>query len=1100
MKRLSWIFSLLLFVSTLAVPSTTLAKSSIDIVFVIDRSGSMASSINAVKDNVAAFADMLAARGISYRLGLVSYEETSTRYAFTSDVNTFKAQLGKISVDGGTENGLDAIMNAAQYYPFDVNASKYFILIGDEVVTSDQGYTVPSVIQYMNSMKIKLTTIGIDEIKSQFKQLSDQTGGMYLDLYSNFSTSLTRIFEQIQRIPTLEIINPSSGQMLSDLNTAFIPSVKVTDPDSDTLQLAYYVDSETVPRDKKTVSNTMTAQTVSFNALNIGTLSEGNHTFRFTVYDGSDTVQDTVTVKVDKSVPTLGTIRTAATATTIQISGSATDSGSGLSTAPYRYTVGSLPSSWTSATTFTHSNLVPNTAYTVVFEARDAAGHIAQKIETVWTKGQVPILGREQASETSAVLSLQDSNPASTFYQVRSGALYVSGTGTLTTAPSWIMPTNKKITVTGLTSNTEYSFQAKARNQNSEETDFGATLSLSTLAAPPAASAITSNAEQHSIRLNWPPVAGITQFEVEADGSVISVGASATFSHSGLAPNTRHTYRVRANNAGGTGNWSQPVVVFTLPDPPGIPANIQARPTQTEVTITWDSVARAESYDVEADGTVIEGDMQTKFVQSGLEAQSDHTYRVRAKNSGGVGEWSVPVTVQTLPYPPKTPEGLSSAVAIHEVTIQWKASEGATGYEVEADGLILNNEGATSFLHEGLLPLSGHTYRVRAVNAGGKSLWSAPLTVTTHPERPLKPTNVMTTAEQNTITVMWYQVAHAEDYEVEIDGAKIVTVSDSQFVHSGLNPETSHSYRIRARNISGYSDWTNPAAMATFPADAGETDMSLTNMAAVVTNRSITISWDTVARNAKYEIEVDGRMSDNGDNTIFHHGGLQAEEFHTYRIRLKQDDKPGIWVAVLSLSTLPDPPDAPENLSGFPANDSIELSWKRVDGATGYDLEVDGVMIDAGNLDTYNHQDLMPGTSHTYRLRAKNGTGVTAWSPALIASTTNPNYVVDVRAGQSFNLSLLAFNVQDFSELTYVVKYDPNQLEVVDLFQYTPTPDLTTSGSIPGSELEVTYEEGRVAYTFKHNIVPGTSWSGEVSTLVFKSKIDGQSTINVLVE
>ncbi len=239
-------------------PSPALAKSSVDIVFIIDRSESMDSSINAVKNNVNHFADLLAARGVSYRLGLVSYEYIPIRYDLTSDVNTFKNQVGQIYTEGGIENGLDAIMDAAQNYPFDVNASKYFILIGDENIYSARGHTDASVIQYLKDNRITMTVIGTSGIQSQLINFTNQTGGQYLDLYTDFSTSLTSIFDQIQRIPTLEIISPTAGQTVSKLKT-FIPSAKVTDPDSDTLHLAYYIDGEALPRDTKSVTNTTIA-------------------------------------------------------------------------------------------------------------------------------------------------------------------------------------------------------------------------------------------------------------------------------------------------------------------------------------------------------------------------------------------------------------------------------------------------------------------------------------------------------------------------------------------------------------------------------------------------------------------------------------------------------------------------------------------------------------------------------------------------------------------------------------------------------------------------------------------------------------------------
>lgn len=1096
MRKRLWIVCFLALLPWFFVPSPVQAKSKIDIVFIIDRSGSMSSAINNVKNKVNSFTDKLQARGVSYRLGLVTYEADVTRYDLTSDVNVFKQNVGRIYVDGGTENGLDAIMEAATRYPFDLNSSKYFILIGDELVYSRYSYTLDSVKQYLSNNNITLTAIGISDIQWQFKQLSDATGGLYLDLYSDFDRNLEYIFDQIQRIPTLEIVSPALNQVVGNTGFSFIPTVRVTDPDVDPLTLSYYIDQEPSPRETRTVTNTGTSQTISFQAPNLQGLSEGVHEIRYTVFDGTDTVQDTVRFVLDLAPPTLGPVSFTSTDTTIQIAGSASDWVSGLDGAPYRFTVGSETGAWTSSTSFARSNLTPNTPYYTKFEARDAVGHIAAQERQLYTKAQTPSLYVASSSETGLELSFQDLNPSYTKYQVKVGAGYAAADGTLTAVPQWITPTNKQLSLKGLTPNTGYVVQAKAVNDVGEETAFSAQTAGTTLALPPAA--LTAEVAQRSIRITWPATAGTVSYEIEADGVVVNTGTSNEYLHSGLLPNTPHNYRVRVRNAGGIGNWSAVLTKFTLPDPPPVPSAIQTTPLQTEITVSWDAVARAASYDVEADGVVYENIVSNSFVHRGLEPLTNHTYRVRAKNPGGTSEWSPPVTRRTLPYPPPTPARLTAEPSIHKVTIAWDAAEGADAYELEADGFIIDNGNATQYTDEGLEPLTGHMYRVRARNDGGRSAWSDPVHVTTHPEIPTAPTNLMATSEENSITVTWYKVLHTDSYDVEIDGETIVNVTDNQFVHSDLSPDTRHTYRVRAKNISGDSPWSNPVTMSTLPG-GGDSALTLTNIAAIVTNTFITISWDTVAPNALYDVEVDGVLMDNGANTIYNHTGLKADEFHTYKIRVKDQDRTGDWVAILSLSTLLNSPDAPSGLEAFPTFNSIELRWQKVDGATGYDLEIDGQTISVGSETGYLHQPLEPGTAHTYRIRAKNVTGVTAWSPAIVRSTNNPSYFVNGKTGTEFGLTLLAYNVQDFSELTYVVTYNPNEMEPVDLYAFTPQAD-AEGGKIPDSSLEAEYTPGRIAFKVNRSIVPGTSWSGEITTIVFRSLIDGQVQIDAIVE
>jgi hypothetical protein len=638
---------------------------------------------------------------------------------------------------------------------------------------------------------------------------------------------------------------------------------------------------------------------------------------------------------------------------------------------------------------------------------------------------------------------------------------------------------------------------AKARNEAGVETEASAVLTGTTLAAPP--SKVTPTAKQSSITLSWPAVSGAIGYDVEADGIVIPNGASATYVHNNLAPNTPHKYRVRVINAGGTGNWSPLVTAYTLPNPPPIPVNIQTTSTQTEVTVTWDASTGADGYDIEADGKVIDNGNHLSYVDKGLQPLTKHTYRVRAKNAGGASEWSSVVTQILLPNPPTAPEQLAAQPTIHQIKVSWDPVKGADRYEIESDGAILDNGTRTTYTHDGLDPLSRHTYRVRAVNAGGTSPWSLPLYATTHPEKPDIPTNIMMTAEGTAISLIWYEVPNAESYDIEVNGTTIMHSTSAQFNHTGLSPDSRHKYRIRAVNISGKSEWSSPVAMKTLPSKSDANDF-LTNIAAVVTNSSITLSWDTVAPDAEYEIEVDGVIVDNGSSTLYQQTGLPPNEYHTYKIRLKQSGTPGVWVAVLSLSTLPNPPDAPGQLEGFSTINSIELRWGRVEGATGYDIEIDGKMVDGGHNTIYLDEGLSPGTTHTYRVRAKNMTGVTAWSPALITSTTSPDYRVQVVKGQPFHFSLLAFDVKDFSERKFIVTYNPDELEVIDLYSFTPEKNVLSAGTIPGSPLSVTNVPGIIEFRVHQSVAPGTVWSGEITSILFKSKIDGQSFMQFRVE
>jgi chitodextrinase len=284
--------------------------------------------------------------------------------------------------------------------------------------------------------------------------------------------------------PLVNIVSPTKNMIFNEASNSFVPVIAVSDPEGETLTCKVFIDSETSPRDTKTMSNTQTTQNVSFNALNLGNLSQGTHTMKFTVKDNEITQQATVSFKVDKTAPVLGSANVTSTKDAITITGSATDNMA-MHDVPYRYYAGNNDSSWKTSTSHTFSNMSPNTQYQVKFIARDKVGHLSENIQNIYTKALKPIISVGNANETSLVVSCSENNPSGTQYLFSCGSQYVNAQGNLTSTPVWITPSGKSITVSGLSPNTDYAFTVKAKNEDGIETEASDAKSGKTLALPP---------------------------------------------------------------------------------------------------------------------------------------------------------------------------------------------------------------------------------------------------------------------------------------------------------------------------------------------------------------------------------------------------------------------------------------------------------------------------------------------------------------------------------------------------------------------------------------------------------------------------------------
>ena len=113
---------------------------------------------------------------------------------------------------------------------------------------------------------------------------------------------------------------------------------------------------------------------------------------------------------------------------------------------------------------------------------------------------------------------------------------------------------------------------------------------------------IKANVGTVSISLSFNPVTGATSYDILFDGRVYNT-TRTSYTFTSLAPNSRHTYAVRAKNSNVTGAYSATQTVTTQTAIPGIPSGITKKSTDTSVTISWSPVSGATGYDLKFNGS-----------------------------------------------------------------------------------------------------------------------------------------------------------------------------------------------------------------------------------------------------------------------------------------------------------------------------------------------------------------------------------------------------------------------------------------------------------------------------------------------------------------
>jgi len=327
---------------------------------------------------------------------------------------------------------------------------------------------------------------------------------------------------------------------------------------------------------------------------------------------------------------------------------------------------------------------------------------------------------------------------------------------------------------------------------------------------------------------------------------------------------------------------------------PAAPTNVKAVGGDGQVTVSWDPVANATSYDLfystkakvaeEEDNDDVDAkrvkNVTSPFVLKGLAASTTYSFIIRAINNNRRGPASAEVSATTsgttpTATVPAAPTGLSATGGSKQTTISWPSVTGATSYNLywsTTTGVTTTSGtkigGVTSpAVQTGLADATTYFYILTAVNSAGESTASVQVAATTLPANappptvPAAPTGVTATGGDNQTTVSWPAVTGATSYNVywstssgvnTTTGTRIAGVS-SPFVHTGRNASTAYFYVVTAVNSAGESgpsvqvSATTNAPTATVP--AAPTGVSATGGA-----KQVSVSWSAVSGATSYNL------------------------------------------------------------------------------------------------------------------------------------------------------------------------------------------------------------------------------------------------------
>jgi fibronectin type 3 domain-containing protein len=377
-----------------------------------------------------------------------------------------------------------------------------------------------------------------------------------------------------------------------------------------------------------------------------------------------------------------------------------------------------------------------------------------------------------------------------------------------------------------------------------------------------------------------------------------------------------------------------------------------------------------------------------------------------AAASGGLGQPQFP-----LLSPPNPPSDLSGTVVdTGRVDLAWADhSDDETAFAIWRKigagawtRIAVVTPDTVAYTDLSVSPSTAYTYRVRSIGLSGASAWTNEVEVSTPaPTAPSAPTSLAATViSAGRVDLTWsdnssnetaFAIWRKSDAE---DWARIAVVVPNQTSYHDLSgqPGTAYTYRVRATNNTGASDWTNEVSVTTLAVPAAPTNLA----APVVLATQIKVTWtDNSTNEGSFDV---WRKAGTGayvkiaivaaNSTSYEDNGVTAGTTYSYKVRAYGQGVASGWTNEITVSPQA-VPAAPTNLAASVLSPTqIRVTWQ--DNSTNegsFDVWRKAgngayvkIAIVAANSTSYVDSGVTTGTSYSYKVRAYGSGGASGWT------------------------------------------------------------------------------------------------------------------------
>ncbi|GEM_PF-6004578 len=714
-------------------------------------------------------------------------------------------------------------------------------------------------------------------------------------------------------------------------------------------------------------------------------------------------------------------------------------------------------------TSSTVTGLSPSTTYYFVVIASNSSGSTTSTQASTSTVIYAPAApsGVTILSTTADTLSLSWTDNSSGDTQEADFLIEYGTDGVSFPSSTTVAANETTALLTSLTPNSTYYVRVTARNSAGSATSDSVS-SATSIGLPPKPSSLTFSAvSTSSLTITWTDNSSGDYQEASftvaytTDGSTYTTATTTapdttSASVDSLTPNTTYVFKVTATNASGSG-ISDTETTTTLPLAPAAASGLSvASTTPSSVTLTWTdntgSTDNEEYFTIEygTDGVSFNNSLiaikdTTSRTVSGLSPSTTYYFRIAANNSAGSSTSDV-VSATTNVGAPMVPGSLTAvSVTTSTVSLTWVDNSSGENEEDNfivkygTDGVNYGTTATTTGQHvqaatvTGLTPGLRYYFIVEARNTTDAAV-SQDVIVTMLPNAPGAPTLESASATSIQLSFAANGNNAEVDYAIynETTGKYINTVSNepslsagwqtaaqwgSPITVSGLAPNTSHVFKVRARNANGdFSEYSATSSLYTLAATP--TRLS----ASVASATSITVSWNANSNpsGTVYEIYdyTNTTVLTTTTETSYSLTGLGINTGYRFQVRAEHAGSPGTYsdytsppsTLLYTLATAPNPAVVSSvSTSSFTilfsdsdTNPSHTKYAIRI-GDSQY-LQADG-SLSASTLyqtetvwNSPSYVGLSPNTQYSITLRAQNGNNI----PTAFSDTTSTYTLAEI--------------------------------------------------------------------------------------------------------